>query len=94
MCGVGNEDAFAFKVAAILMVFVDDQHASQLALGSGGWHQRDAGEARNFFQPLLQGVHQIQVSLHGVDWLEGVRVGETRQASRGFIDLWVVLHRA
>ena len=92
MGGIGDEDARALVVSAVAVVFVDDHRADQLALGSGCGLEGGISEAANLRQPLLQGVHQIEVALDGIFRLERVGVGEARIAAGDFVDLWVVLH--
>jgi len=64
--GVRDKDAGALSITAVGVVFLDDEHAGQLAVRASCGLQGDARKTNDFLQPLLQCVHQVQVALHRV----------------------------
>ena len=71
---IRDEDLVPLGVAARLVVGPDDEDAGQLAVGAGGWLQRDGGEAADLGQLALQPPQQLQRPLRqrvGCQRMEG-----------------------
>ena len=73
---VGDEHLGALDLAPALVVGTHHQHPGELAVGAGCWLQADAGKTGDFFECLLQFVHQFQAALDRRLRLEGMHLAE------------------
>ena len=69
MCRIGYEHLAALVVAARQVTRTDHEDTGQLALRASGGLQRDAGQAADLAEILLQLEHQLDRALHGLRFL-------------------------
>jgi hypothetical protein len=94
MGGIGNEDAGPLNVAALAMVGPHHKQTGEFAMRAGGRLQRHRGKAADLGEPLLQFEHQREIALHGVHFLQRVRVGKSRKPRDLLVDLGIEFHGA
>ena len=92
--GGGNQNGGATGVAARLMRRLDRQDAAQFAMGARLGAQRHGRHAGQGLQPVGELVHQRQSPLDGGNGLQGVDVGEARQARHLLVEARIMLHGA
>ena len=91
---IGDEDARAPEVAARTMIGAHHQQPGELAMRAGRGLQRNRRKAADLGEPLLQLVHQREVALHRLRFLQRMGFREGRQPRDLLVDLRIVFHGA
>ena len=91
---VRNDDLGAAVVAPGLMVLLDEQNASELAMGASGGLEGHIRHACDFTQIPFGGLQHLLTASSSVLGRQGVHAGKAGQGCHFFVNPGIVLHGA